>query len=177
MEPGVAPDWVVQLLPIVLWAAIAAGALWLVLRILDYANRRAYNLTMADRGGKGADPGFLSVDHDKRAAAQTAGDAFDAKIAARDAAEAAGDAPPPATSAKTSISKLVTLALGAVTAISVVVGAVGRIEVYDDAVRRLTSWERLSEIVATHWVGFVVAALIIVAHVVQTARQSGSGKS
>jgi len=172
-----APGWVADLLPVALWASVVAGAVWLVLSLLDYQHRKAYNLTIGTRGGKGATPDFLTVDHEKRAAARAAGDAFDAKIAARDLSEAEAErAPGPAPAGKAmSIAKLATAAFGTVTAISVILGAVGRIEFYDDAVRRLTSWERLVEILEAHWIGFVVAALIIVAHIAQAFRQARSG--
>lgn len=179
MEPGVAPEWVVEYLPVFLWAAAAVGAIWLVLTILDYLNRRAYNLTVSDRGGDpGETPGFLKVDHEKRAAAQRAGEAFDEKIKARDAAEAAAaDAATSGGAARQALSlaRLGTIALAIISVATAAIGAIGRIEYYDEAARRLTSWERLTEIISTYWLGFVVVAALLAIQIYQAIRQVRAG--
>ncbi|MEM1419884.1 MAG: hypothetical protein AAGF51_04595 [Pseudomonadota bacterium] len=169
MEPGVAPEWVQQLFPWMIWGAVIVGLIWLVLLTLDYLNRRAYNLTMADRGGSGGDPGFLKVDKDKRDAAIAAGEDFDKKIEARDAAERA---PTPSAAAQyLPIAKVVTAVFALLTMVTAVLGSVGRIEYYDEAVRRLSSWERFSEIVSNYWLGFVVVLLLIAIQVYQFVLQ------
>ncbi|MCI4666274.1 MAG: hypothetical protein MRY74_16295 [Neomegalonema sp.] len=174
MEAGVVPGWVAQALPIILWATAALGAVWVVLAVLDYLNRRAYNLTMADRGGNGgAQPDFLRVDGDKREEARRAGEAFDEKMRARDAAEA-GEPSAPNQSAL-SLTKIITLIFAVITAITVIVGAIGRIEYYDAAVRRLSSWERFVEIVNAYWPGFIIVALIVAAQIYHAIRHVRAG--
>lgn len=176
MGAGVAPDWVAQVLPLMLWAAAAAGAVWVVLAALDYYNRRAYNLTMGDRGGAGGrTPDFLKVDKAKREAARQAGETFDAKVAARDAAEASAAAgAPPEPSKALTLARLATIGFAAISIVTVAVGAIGRIEYYDEAVRRLSNWERLTEIISAYWIGFVVVALMIAAQIYHAVRQAGS---
>lgn len=174
MNPGVAPDWVAQWLPIILGLTVIAGAVWLVFVLLDYLNRKDYNLTPADRGGAGGSkPDFLSVDHAKRAQAQAAGEAFDQKIAARDRAEAEAAAPAPARSKFGGVARMVTLIFSILTIVVVGVGAFGRIERYDEAVRQLTNMERLTEIVSTYWMGFLVVIGLVVAQIFQAVRRSG----
>lgn len=175
MQADVAPEWVALLLPIVLWAALAAGVAWLVLAALDYYNRRAHNLTMSDRGGSGGRaPDFLTVDHEKREAARRAGEVFDEKIAARDAAEAAAAAGEPARSPAMGWARIATVFFAVVTVITVAIGAIGRIETFDEGVRRLSSWERFSEIVSIYWLGFLVVAAMVAVQIFHAVRQTQS---
>ena len=168
MEQGVAPEWVVAYLPIMLWAAIAVGAVWLVLTVLDYMNRRAYNLTMSDRGGSpGAEPGFLKVDQEKRDAVIAAGEKFDEKIAAQEAARAAAQAPVP--SRATHVAGWGAGVFGVLTLLTAVIGAFGRVEFYDTAARQLTNFERLGQIIGTYWLGFVIVLILIAIQIWQFA--------
>lgn len=176
MDAGVAPEWVSQFLPVVLWGAAIAGAVWLVFVGLDYLNRRDYNLTVADRGGSGGKPDFLAVDHEKREAARRAGEALDARLEARDRAEAdaAGPAAAKARRALT-LASIATAFFAAVTVATAAIGAIGRIEYYDEAVRRLSNWERLVEIISAYWLGFLVVALMVAAQIYYAIRQARSG--
>lgn len=176
MDLGVAPEWVSQTLPLMLWGAAIAGGVWLVFVVLDYVNRRDYNLTVADRGGSGEKPDFLSVDHEKREAAKRAGEAFDEKIEQRDQAEAAEAAAPAAKAKRVlTLASIATAFFAVITVATAAIGAIGRIEYYDEAVRRLSSWERLVEIISAYWLGFLVVALMIAAQIFYAVRQARSG--
>lgn len=168
MEQGVAPEWVTAYLPILLWTAIVIGAVWLVLAFFDYRNRQAYNLTMSDRGGaSGEDPGFLKVDKEKRDAAIAAGEAFDRKVAAKEAARAAAEAP--STSTATGVAGWGAGIFAFLTMITAVIGAFGRVEYYDSAARQLTNVERLGEIIGTYWLGFIIVLILIAIQIWQFA--------
>ncbi|MEM9725227.1 MAG: hypothetical protein AAF909_07180 [Pseudomonadota bacterium] len=176
MPPGIAPSWVDTWLPLLLGAAALAGAAWLVLVLLDYFNRRAYNLTMADRGGSGATPDFLKVDAEKREAAREAGEVLDEKIAEREraAAEAAAAAAAGGVSETAArvapLARLTTAAFALLTVGVTAVGALGRIEFYDEGARRFSNWERLVELVSTYWVGFAVVACLVLIQVYHAVR-------
>ncbi len=166
MERGLAPEWVASALPILLGVAIALGAIWLGLALLDYLNRRAYNLTVADRTGNGGSkPGFLSVDQEKRDAAIAAGEAFDQKIAQQEAERAAKSAPTASRAA--SFAGWGAGIFGFLTMITAALGAFGRIEYYDAAARQLTNFERLGQIIETYWIGFLIVAIMIAIQIYQ----------
>lgn len=157
MEPGLAPGWVESALPILLGAAVVLGLVWLGLALLDYFNRRAYNLTVADRTGNGGrQPDFLGVDHEKRAAAMEAGKAFDEKVAREEEAAASGGKSAARDYAGWGASIFAFLTLA-----TAVIGAFARVEYYDTAVRQFSNFERLGQIIQTYWLGFIVVLLLI----------------
>lgn len=172
MNASVAPDWVIQVLPVALWAAVIAGLVWLAFVGLDYLNRRDYNLTVADRGGSGGpDPDFLKVDHEKREAARRAGAVFDHKMEDRAEAAAAGEPTPNARKA-IGVAKFSTVFFAFASAATVAIGSLGRIEFYDEAARRLSSWDRMAELISTYWLGFLVVAVLIAAQIYHAIRQA-----
>lgn len=162
MGAEAAGGWSGGLLPITIWAGAVFAVLWLILSWLEARERRAYNLTRADIDGKGADPGFLKVDHEKRAAAIEAGKVFDEKIAARDAGEAAS---PMVEKAKAALPwmQTLTVAFGIVSIALAGLSAFARVETLDATVRQLTSVEAFVAIIQQYWVGFlIVIATILV---------------
>lgn len=162
MEPGLAPGWVESALPILLGVAVVLGVIWLGLALLDRLNRRAYNLTVADRTGNGGrQPDFLKVDEEKRAAAIEAGKAFDEKVARSEAAAAPGrNAAQAYAGWGAGLFAFLTLA-------TAIIGAFARVEYYDTAVRQISNFERLGQIIETYWLGFIVVLLLIAIQIYQ----------
>ena len=135
-----------------------AALLWLIFWYLNYKRRRALNLTVAESARQdGVQPDFLKVDHDKRDAALRAGETFDAKIAARDAPQE----PAPVVDKCRGAAKIVTILLALVTMLTGIVGALMRVEIYDEAVRRLGVWENMVAIITQYPLGFAIAVGII----------------
>lgn len=85
------PTWFEPLL----YVTMVFVAIWVVSSLFVYMRRRASNLTSAHQTGvrKDAAPDFLKVDHKARDAAMQRGEAYDETLIAREAAEAAADAP------------------------------------------------------------------------------------
>lgn len=85
------PTWIEPLL----YVTMAVVAVWVASSLFVYMRRRASNLTSAHQTGvrKDASPDFMKVDHKARDAAMQRGEAYDETLTAREAAEAALDAP------------------------------------------------------------------------------------
>lgn len=85
------PTWLEPLL----YVTMILVAIWVVSSLFVYMRRRASNLTSAHQTGvkKDASPDFMKVDHKARDAAMQRGEAYEETLAAREAAEAAADAP------------------------------------------------------------------------------------
>ena len=139
-------------------AMISAAILWLVLWFWTYQRRRALNLTVAENVRRDdARPGFLTVDRDARQAKMEGGAAFDAQVAARDAPPEAA----PVADRCRGLAKVVTVLLALVTLLTGVVGALMRVEMYDEAVRRLGVWDNVVAIVTQYPLGFAIAVGIV----------------
>ena len=148
-----------SILALVVPIMIVAAILWLLAWFWSYRRRRALNLTTAETVRQSdAQPGFLKVDRDARQAKMEGGAAFDAHVAAR-------DAPPPevAPVAETcrGWAKVVTVLLALVTMLTGVVGALMRVEMYDEAVRRFGVWDNFVAIVTQYPLGFAIAVGIV----------------
>jgi Na+-transporting methylmalonyl-CoA/oxaloacetate decarboxylase gamma subunit len=129
--------------------------LWIVLKIIGFFMRRAYNLTQAETASsKNLKPDFLKVDHDQRKELIERGKQFDLAYQ------------PPVQKAVTAtrfgviISALITFG-------SATFFALGRIEDYDETWRKLTTAHKFGAILKSHPIGFVVAILIIIGGVTQ----------
>jgi len=136
---------------------IVGAIIWVILTILAATRRRALNLKTAETVSKtNTQPGFLKVDQAKRDAALQGGAAFDEHVANR-------DAPPldPAQGKARGLAGKCTVLLAILSLITGAIGALMRVEVYDQAVRKFGVWDNIVETVSNHTVGFVVAMAVI----------------
>jgi hypothetical protein len=123
---------------------------WVVLKVIGFSMRRAYNLTPAGTAkSKNLKPDFLKVDHRERERLIDRGRQFDEaqEVPVKKALNAAGFG---------------VIASGLVSFVSAAFFALGRIEDYDEIWRNLSARERFVAIVQSHPFGFAVALLIII---------------
>jgi hypothetical protein len=148
----------------ILYIFVGLVILWIILKILGYLMRRAYNLTpAATTKSKNLQPDFLKVDHAQREELIERGKQFDASLA------------PPvekaATAARFGVIFTALISFG-----SAAFFAVGRVEDYDATWRKLTAIDKFGAILKSHPVGFIIAILIVAGAVVQlylTVRKKG----
>jgi hypothetical protein len=78
------------LIDLMMKVLVGFAIVWLVLSLIGWWRRRAYNLTIASTAGrnKKAQPGFLSVDHDAREDAILRGEAHEDMLKKRERDEA-----------------------------------------------------------------------------------------
>jgi hypothetical protein len=139
----------------ILYIFIGLVLLWIILKIIGYCMRRAYNLTAAATSkSKNVKPDFLKVDHAQRQDLIDRGRQFDTIYE------------PP-------VEKVATAArFGVVFSALISFGtaaffAIGRVEDYDQTWRKLTAFDKFSAILRSHPVGFIIAILIIIGGVIQ----------
>jgi len=142
------------------WATtliIATAAIWVALWIYQSMRQKSLNLTTSETVSRhGVEPGFLTVDQEKRDAALKAGEAFDHHVAERDAPTAEDGV------AKCKgYARLFTILLALVSLVTGTIGALMRIEAYDDAVKKFGVWDSATAIIAEHLVGFAIAIGVI----------------
>jgi hypothetical protein len=129
--------------------------LWIVLKIIGFFMRRAYNLTAAETArSKNLKPDFLKVDHAQREDLIERGKQFDLVNA------------PPVEKAATAARFGIILS-AFITFSSAAFFALGRIEDYDQTWRKLTAIDKFWAILKSHPVGFIVAVLIIIGGLAQ----------
>ena len=148
-----------SILAIAVPALIVAAILWLLAWFWSSRRRRALNLTTAETVRQpGAKPDFLTVDRGAQQAKMEGGAAFDAHVAARDAPP---PDPAPVAEKCRGWAKAVTVLLALVTVLTGIVGALMRVEMYEEAVRRLGVWDNLVAIVTQYPLGFAVALGVV----------------
>jgi hypothetical protein len=150
LPPAIAAwtDWIVYIL-------IGLVLLWIVLKILGYFMRRAYNLTPAATAkSQNVKPDFLKVDHAQRAELIERGRQFDTQ----------GQAPVEK-AAYTARIGLIFTAL--VSFGSTVFFSLGRVADYDQTWKNISAAHKFSVIVQSHPVGFAIAVLIVIGGIVQ----------
>jgi hypothetical protein len=146
VPPGVA-IWINRLL----FLSLGLLVLWLVLEVLAFFMRRAYNLTPAEStSSKNLRPDFLKVDHKAREEMIERGKEFTAAPQSGGVAAAA------------STASLGAIGSGLLTFVSATFFAFGRVEELDKTWKDLSGWDRLTTIVQSHPVGFAFAGLLVV---------------
>jgi hypothetical protein len=129
--------------------------LWIVLKIIGFFMRRAYNLTAAETArSKNLKPDFLKVDHAQREELIERGRQFD--LAHEPPVEKA------ATAARFGIILTALISFG-----SAAFFALGRIEDYDQTWHKLTAIKKFGAILKSHPVGFIIAILIVIGGLAQ----------
>jgi hypothetical protein len=129
--------------------------LWIVLKIIGYFMRRAYNLTVAaTKKSKNLQPDFLKVDHAQRQDLIDRGKQFD--IAHE----------PPVVKASTA-AQFGVVFTALISFGSAVFFALGRVEDYDQTWHKLAATQKFGAILRTHPVGFIIAILIVIGGLVQ----------
>jgi len=153
-------------------AAAALGGAWLAFTGFMAWRRRTMNLTPVGDGpaGRGPSPDFLRVDHGARSAALERGDAFEARLSAREAAEAAALA---AASPAERTGGVLALCMSLFTVVSMVFGAVMQVRWIGHYAEDLSAPGRVLEIVRAHPVAFGVSVLVAVLQIVRFARSRG----
>jgi hypothetical protein len=129
--------------------------LWAVLKAIDFAYRRSYNLTpVATAGSKDIRPDFLKIDRGAQKQVLDRGRDFDRPAA-------------PRLEKTVWVANAGMVASGLVTFVSAAFLAVGRIEELDATWRNLSAKDRFVAIVESHPVGFAIAFAMIVAALVR----------
>ncbi|MXO91961.1 hypothetical protein [Pontixanthobacter aquaemixtae] len=148
---------------------IVLAVVWLLLSLVAWWRRRAYNLTVAStaKRNKKAQPDFLNVDKKARDAAIKRGEAHEEMLEDREREEeiaAMKAAKGPITWAKriSSAASLIMSIFTLGTGISGVVLNVGRM---GDYLKEGTSGGRLQYLLQEHTIGVIVALVIIVIHI------------
>ena len=146
------------LLPLVMWLCIGLAALWLILSLYARWQRRTYNLTYAEKGGKGAEPDFLKVDHEKRKAALERGTRRE---------EVAVAAPP-----RTRYSRIAGYAatlFAVLTLLVAVLKAVTSLDEYtamaSEAASLVTDTDAMGAVLRDYWPGLLIAVAVILVQV------------
>lgn len=141
-----------------MWLCIGLAAVWLMLGLYARWQRRAYNLTHAEKGRGGVQPDFLKVDHAKREAALERG---------RPAAE-----PVVAVQAASRYSRLAGLAatvFAVLTLLVAVLKAVTSLDEYtamaSEAVELVTNTEAMGAVLRDYWPGLLVALAVVLVQV------------
>jgi hypothetical protein len=138
--------------------------LWIVLKIIGYFMRRAYNLTAAATArSKNLKPDFLKVDRAQRQELIDRGKQFD--LAYEPSVEKV------ATATRFGVVLTALISFG-----SAAFFAFGRVEEIDQTWHKLTAAHRFSLILQSHPVGFVIAILIVIGGLIQlvmTLRKKG----
>lgn len=158
--PPAAAVWIDRIVYIFLGLVL----LWIVLKVIGFFMRRAYNLTPAGTAkSKNLKPDFLKVDHAQRQELIDRGRQFD--IAYEPPVEKV------ATAARFGVIFSALISFG-----TAAFFAFGRIEDYDQTWRKLTSFDKFGAILQSHPIGFIIAILIIIGGVIQllmTLRKKG----
>jgi len=159
-------NWVDTVLSGVVPALILSALAWIALSVFDLMRKRALNLTTAETVSQNTNqPGFLKLDAEKRDAALKAGEAFDDYVVNRDTQSAVTEP----TKAK-GIAGKCTVFLALLSLLTGAIGALMRVEAYDNAIKKFGVWDNVVETVSNHTVGFVVAMAVIAVAVFNVVR-------
>lgn len=160
--PLTSPDNIDAALRILSWAVIGFAALWLITAVIGYFHRVAYNLTRAESSlSKDIKPDFLTVDRGKREAAIERGRAYDAVLAAREAAKK-----PTAIEKVAFWSRALATLAALVTLLAAILGTLTKIDALQASVDQLGSWDRFMAILRENQAGAVIAVAVVAANVV-----------
>lgn len=152
-----------SLLNWLLWGVILLIIAWVVLSAAGYMQRRAYHLTVAGSAtSKNIKPDFLTVDHAARQEAIERGKAFDRALASPPIIETIASA--------TSYSRIVALVLAVASFIAACASALQKIEPLQAAFESWSSWDRLIDLIMRYKLGFAIALIVILAHLVLLLR-------
>jgi hypothetical protein len=166
------PSTIDAVIQILFWCVIGFGAVWLVTSVIGYFHRRAYNLTYAESGSsKNYKPDFLKVDRAKRQAAIERGEAFDERLAAREA---------PAVQSLCFWSRVGAGSSAILALLAMIVGTLTKIDAFQRDVAKLGSWDRFTEIVSQNKTGTLVALIVIGANIIvfmESSRKWRRGKA
>jgi len=148
---------------------IALVAIWLVLGIVAYWRRKAYNLTIAStaRKNRKGQPDFLKVDRKARAAAIDRGEAHEAFLDEREREEAlaALTAARDPIGWSQRIAGLAAFVMSLFTLASVLLGAFANVSKMGETLQAVSSIERITTIISRHWIASLVMLFVIVWHV------------
>ena len=144
---------------------IGLALVWLVLSLIGWWRRRAYNLTIASTAArnKKAQPGFLTVDHDAREAAIQRGAAHDDALDKRerdDALAALKAAAAPLTLAG-KIARSATLVMAVFTLLTGFSGAVFNVTTMGNYLKEAGAAGRIEYLLTEHPFGCAVAVFVI----------------
>jgi len=148
---------------------VALIAIWLVLAIVAWWRRRAYNLTIAStakRNRKGQ-PDFLKVDRKAREAAIERGEAHEEFLDERDRQDAAAAllaAGDPISWAQR-ILGIGAFVMSLVTLGSTILGAFMNVSKMGETLQKMPSGERLVTIISKHWLVSLVMLVVIAWHI------------
>lgn len=150
------------------WTLIVV-AIWLVISILAWWRRRAYNLTVAAtaRRSRKAQPDFLKVDEKARDAAIRRGEAHEAVLEdrERDEALAALKASKDPLSFGQRIAGIAAAGMSVFTLLTIILGAVTNVSKMGEALQTLSSVEKVKAIVSQHLAGTIIVLLVIAWHI------------
>jgi hypothetical protein len=162
-----------QYLPLLDWAytaTIVFAVLWLATWIFIALRRNASDLTpvlAADYDPK-ARPDFLSINEKKRKEAIARGQSYDRELDKSEAAEAkkaARHAKTPLTLTQR-VLRLISLLMAVFSLATMIGGAIFQVTYITGLLKSIGAWERVVELVQKHPVGFSVAAIVILYHVI-----------
>jgi hypothetical protein len=162
-----------QYLPLLDWAytgTIVFAALWLLSWMFIAMRRNASDLTpvlAADYDPK-ARPDFLKINDKKRKAALERGQDYSRQLDKTEAEQARREArksKAPLTLAQR-IFRLVSLLMSIFSLATMIGGAIFQVTYITGLLKNVGAWERFVELVEKHPIGFTVASIVILYHVV-----------
>ncbi len=138
---------------------------WLLLGLVTWWRRRAYNLTVASTASrsKAAQPDFLRVDEKARKEAIARGEAHEEFLEDRERAEALAaleGAKNPINAGRKMVG-LAALLMSVFTLSTTIFGAINNVSGMSAALRSLDSFDKFTAIVAEHWLGALIVAFVI----------------
>ena len=143
---------------------LVAALIWGAISLFIYLRRRALNLTpvSAARKNEQAQPDFLKVDEKARAEALQKGEAFEQKLSAQEAAEAAAAAATlkPAMTGQR-VAGIAALLMSIFTLGTMISGALFQITRMGQLMQEYSSIERLTAVISNHPFAFAVAVFVI----------------
>jgi hypothetical protein len=139
----------------ILYIFIGLVLLWIILKIIGYFMRRAYNLTAAETTkSKNLKPDFLKVDHAQRQELIDRGKQFDL-------------ANEPPVERVASAARFGAIFTALISFGSAAFFALGRVEDYDQTWHKLAATDKFAAILKSHPTGFIIVILVIIAGVIQ----------
>src|SRR5262245_28301837 len=131
------PSTADTLLGVFSWLVIIFAALWLLMSIIGYFHRRAYNLTLAESGGRPIKPDFLKVDKKRRKDAIERGEEYDEVLEKRAQTAAAAAAPSAAVRRLGTLSRACAVITGSLTLVAAIVGTVSKVKLLETDIQEL----------------------------------------
>lgn len=144
---------------------VVVALVWLLLALVAWWRRRAYNLTVAStaRRSEKAQPDFLRVDDKARKAAIERGEAHEELLdkRERDEALAALKAAKDPLNFGQRLAGFAAAAMSVFTLATVIIGAVTNVPRMGQALQSVSSFEKIRIIVSNHWLGTLIALFVI----------------